>query len=851
LALKRFKSRLNSDAISRRGSGPPGYAMSSAWMGGPRYSDAFQRQRSPNPIQLVEAYKSLIFACVELVATNTVRVPLRLYSASGGGKARARSMANPRPISRRMYRRFRELPWVARSMGVSTLEDVEEITSHPILDALDNPTGTDLDDQDYFDRETFLGTLIRYVDIIGVAYVKPEGPRGRPPELLWPLQSQYVWPERLVNSARIERYRYFLETYPKADLLRIRLRNSLVDPYGAGYAAAQAAWQYARLEDSFTSIQEQVLSIGARPALMLSPKDPAMPIGHEEARRLQSDLNSMKAGPNAGRSIVTDGSFDITPISYPPADVGQTEISRYDFERVCNCFGVPPTIFTTESNLANQQASDKALAKNAVEPRCKMLASMLTRLVRRSDERLFFAFDPAVAEDEDAEAERFNKGIACGRFTINETLKETEFEDKEWGDAPWIAGSLQQPDMITEAHEQGLETQKATVENQRKATDFQYSDDPDVIGEEEEESDVGRGITDLCESVLSLIDGEMRAGMPRMPKAAKGKGTAHVASGEHGGEFTSGSGGGAAGKKPREGKAARKPGDKPVKDKAHPVRGGMAEARREGVGKDARIVMADDGIPPAHVTAKMIAPSWTHVKVSTDPKAELLVTARDAKGRAKQVTTKEYDARSAVVKFGRVDEMIREHAKIGQEIQGARAGPHKEEADAAFLMHIQATRPGSNTDTKAKVKAYGATTLEARHIVRAPDGVRLQFIGKEGIPHDHLVHDPELAKMLVDRKNAAPGANSLVFNTTAEKVRDYTATLDGGKFTPKDFRTSRATIMAAEAVEADPRPSKDIKEHKARIKEDAVKVSRLLGNKPDEARKSYIHPTVFARWSPA
>jgi hypothetical protein len=479
MALKRFHSTAHT--IARRGSGPPGYAMGTIWgSSGPRFSDAFQRQRSPNPIQLVEAYKSLIFACSELVATNTVRVPIRLYSASGGGKQKARSFCGPRPISRRMYRRFRELPWVARSMGVSTLEDVEEITSHPILEALDNPTGTDEDDQDYFDRETFLGTIIRYVDIVGVGYVMPEGSRGLPPELLWPLQSQYVWPVRLNNSARIKEYKYFIDTYAKADLLRFRLRNSLVDPYGGGYSAAQAAWQYARLEDSFTSIQEQVLSIGARPSLLISPKDPSMPIGPDEQRKLASDLNSTKSGPNSGRHIVTDGSIDVTPISYPPADVGQTEISRYDFERVCNCFGVPPTIFTTESNLANQQASDKALAKNAVEPRCKMLASVLTRLVRRSDERLFFAFDPAVGEDELQEATIFDMGLKTGRFTINETLKETEYEDKGWGNAPWIPGTLKQPDMLIEAHEAGLKQQEQATDagsaQQQLAEDGQKHD---------------------------------------------------------------------------------------------------------------------------------------------------------------------------------------------------------------------------------------------------------------------------------------------------------------------------------------------------------------------------------------
>jgi DNA topoisomerase-1 len=165
-------------------------------------------------------------------------------------------------------------------------------------------------------------------------------------------------------------------------------------------------------------------------------------------------------------------------------------------------------------------------------------------------------------------------------------------------------------------------------------------------------------------------------------------------------------------------------------------------------------------------------------------------------------------------------------------------------------MQVQATRPGSDRDTKANVKAYGATTLEARHVVETKEGVRLQFIGKEGIWHDHLIRDKELGKMLLDRKNAAKSANDKLFNTTYDDVHRFTVQRDGGKFTPKDFRTSAATSLAVETVQANPQPAKDEKEYKARMKEVAVKVSSLLGNKPAQALKSYIAPFVFAPWSP-
>ncbi len=286
------------------------------------------------------------------------------------------------------------------------------------------------------------------------------------------------------------------------------------------------------------------------------------------------------------------------------------------------------------------------------------------------------------------------------------------------------------------------------------------------------------------------------------------------------------------------------------KEKAHPSRGEMKEARREGTGKDARIIMRDGSPVPGHIRPGMVSPKWTDVQVSVDPKAEVLVTALDSKGRPKMVTSKTYDARSAAVKWGRTDDMLKEHDTIAKEIQAARKDPSKrEEADCAWLMQVQATRPGSERDTKADVKAYGATTLEARHIVETHEGVRLQFIGKEGIAHDHLVRDPELASMLLERKEAAGSPDAKIFRTDDKKMRAFTRERDHGGFTPKDFRTGAATKMAMELIAADPRPSVSIREHKARIKDVATKVSDLLGNEPAEARDSYIHPAVWMKWS--
>jgi DNA topoisomerase IB len=163
-------------------------------------------------------------------------------------------------------------------------------------------------------------------------------------------------------------------------------------------------------------------------------------------------------------------------------------------------------------------------------------------------------------------------------------------------------------------------------------------------------------------------------------------------------------------------------------------------------------------------------------------------------------------------------------------------------------MQEQALRPGSDADTKAKVKAFGATTLRAEHVVRAEDGVRLQFIGKEGIAHNHLIRNPALAKELLRRKQMAGTRGGKLFDTTYDKVAAYSKTLDDGRFTPKDFRTIKANAMAVVEIAAATKPPKTLKEYKARVKAVAEKVAGVLGNRPAQALESYIDPALFSQW---
>jgi len=263
---------------------------------------------------------------------------------------------------------------------------------------------------------------------------------------------------------------------------------------------------------------------------------------------------------------------------------------------------------------------------------------------------------------------------------------------------------------------------------------------------------------------------------------------------------------------------------------------------------------ASDGGPlPAHVAALKIPPAWRDVTYSSDPGADLLATGRDAQGRRQAIYSKRFSDTQAAAKFARIKELDAKYETVRKQNDEARrsSDPGKRDAaDALQLIMDTGIRPGSLADTRAKVKAYGATTLTGRHIVIADDGVRLRFVGKKGVAIDVPVRNADTAKMLRERAEKA-GSEGLLFPATNHSaLLAYTHTLDGGSFKTKDFRTLLATRAATVEVERVAAP-RTATEYRRMVMSVAQKIAKMLGNTPTVALQSYISPTVFAQWRAA
>jgi DNA topoisomerase IB len=272
---------------------------------------------------------------------------------------------------------------------------------------------------------------------------------------------------------------------------------------------------------------------------------------------------------------------------------------------------------------------------------------------------------------------------------------------------------------------------------------------------------------------------------------------------------------------------------------------GESGLRNEGgkwVGSGGRQPSAAD---QARLSKLGVPPAWTDVKLSADPEAALQVVGKDAKGRSQYIYSAEHTERAAAEKFARLSEFnkvaggVREQAYRDMH-NASLTDSQRDTAAALALISETGFRAGSDADTGAEKKAFGASNLLSSHVTVDGDTLHFNFTGKKGVDQSHSIHNPALAKYVVGREGR-------LFDTNDAKIRTYMKQTAGIDFKVKDFRTWHGTAEAVRAISAMPKPANDAAFKKARTAVGKV-VAAKLGNTPSVALASYINPAVFAQW---
>jgi HK97 family phage portal protein len=245
---------------------------------------------------------------------------------------------------------------------------------------------------------------------------------------------------------------------------------------------------------------------------------------------------------------------------------------------------------------------------------------------------------------------------------------------------------------------------------------------------------------------------------------------------------------------------------------------------------------------------RSIPPAWTDVHIADDlDNSALLVQGRDGKGRLQSWYSSAHTKAQAEKKFTRIKALSGHTDKLDAALD--RDALVNDEAGALTLIRRLGMRPGSNSNTGAKVQAHGATNLKAKHVKLNDDGsATLDFTGKDGVHIVLKTKDEKVIDVLRSRK-IGKGDEDPLFKTNEEKVRNYFRGPGGvpPEFLLKDLRTLKANTTALKEVKTI-EPPKTKQEFLKKRKEVATTVSQQLGNDPSMALNSYINPTVFSNW---
>lgn len=259
----------------------------------------------------------------------------------------------------------------------------------------------------------------------------------------------------------------------------------------------------------------------------------------------------------------------------------------------------------------------------------------------------------------------------------------------------------------------------------------------------------------------------------------------------------------------------------------------------------------------ARIHALVLPPAWTDVWIAREPRAHIQAVGTDDAGRRQYVYHPDWTAGRDKGKYARALDLAaalpRARGRVTTGLRRDELSRERVLAVAFRLLDEAAPRVGSAKYFTTN-GSRGLTTLQRRDASVEASLITLSFPAKSGKRALLTVDDEDLAVAIAELAEGRPRSPLLAYRRgrqhvalTPPDVNAYVRTLTGGKFTAKDFRTLRGTILAAEALARI--GTVDTARDRARAENLAVRATAEgLGNTPAVARRSYIDPRVFARY---
>ena len=260
----------------------------------------------------------------------------------------------------------------------------------------------------------------------------------------------------------------------------------------------------------------------------------------------------------------------------------------------------------------------------------------------------------------------------------------------------------------------------------------------------------------------------------------------------------------------------------------------------------------------ARIRALAIPPAWKDVWISPEPLGHIQATGIDSRGRTQyryhQLWREQRNAQKFehMLRFAGTLPALR--AATVQDLGRRELDRDRVAAATVRLLDLGLFRIGGEKYAELD-HHYGATTLQKRDVRMTSDGVRFDYLAKEGKRRAITITDQAIrqtVRALTDSGSTAEAlfcywADGTWQPLRSHEVSSYIARHAGGHFTAKEFRTWNATVLMALLL-ANAEPSPTARGRMKAVTAGVRGVADWLGDTPTVARRSYIDPRLISRY---
>lgn len=375
--------------------------------------------KGPEKKQLLEEFKGLVYACVDLIANTACEVNLGAYF-KGNRKARFPSKqlsgVEATKVLRNPYRKIK----------LRTGQTLQQLDEHPALQLLERPNKQDT-------QSTLFQKTYQHLKLTGEAYwYTPLGPLGTPVAIHF-LNSAHVKPV-IGDNNEVVGYEYGeggkKETYSVDEIIPFIVSDPR-NPH-RGKSPLAAVYDALEIDEKLAATLSSILENNGRPDGILSSKEG---ISEDQAARWEHKFNAKFRRAGNGGVVVLDEDASFNPLTFSPRDMSWLPINEQTRLKICNVFHVPYALLdkTPASQYGVQATIDVQFVEKAVVPMLRLVQDALNAFfVPKFDDsgNLWIQFDDATPTNQ--EQTRLN--VQAGITLPNEARAKQGLEPLPGGD---------------------------------------------------------------------------------------------------------------------------------------------------------------------------------------------------------------------------------------------------------------------------------------------------------------------------------------------------------------------------------------------------------------------------------